>query len=115
MTSYLLTRRSSRGREEAGIASEERDKEKLIKLSLGFGPSFLKLYKEVGILCTHEQCLLHGYIDLMYNEKDKGIYVAIKDYELGSMRDVSKYSATRSHLLRQVAISRNLALIGSVA
>ena len=42
-------------RAEVGIASEERDKEKLIKLCLGFGPSFLKLYKEAGVLCSRDQ------------------------------------------------------------
>ena len=49
-------------REKVGIASEERDKEKLIKLCLGFG--LLKLYKETGVLCTCDYCLPHGYIDV---------------------------------------------------
>lgn len=83
-------------KEEDGIGSDNRDVEKLIKFCLGFGPSFLKLYREVGILCSSDQCLPHGYLDMMmYSEKDKGIYVAIKDFEPGSLKDISQYPAMR--------------------
>lgn len=60
--------------EESGIGCEARDVEKLIKMCLAFGPSVLKLYREVGIACSHDQCLPHGYIDMMmYSMRKNGI------------------------------------------
>ena len=82
--------------EESGIGSEDRDVKRLIKICLAFGPSFLKLYREVGVLCSSGQCLPHGYIDMMmYSERKKGIYVAIKDYEDESIGGISNYEVGR--------------------
>ena len=59
MTLYLPIRHFSQ-LQESGIGSEDRDVERLIKICLAFRPSFLKLYREVGVLCSSGQCLPHG-------------------------------------------------------
>ena len=43
----------------------------LIRMSLGFGPGVVSTLREVGVLCSKEECLPHGYIDLFVYSEDK--------------------------------------------